>query len=113
MQGKKVAAVILLVVGGASLCFSSYIQSQIDAGQQKIQKVQKSVDTGNKIFSFTPQTKELGESLSKPIQKKIDSGQMTIDNYQKIASYLSIGGWIFAIIGAVFLIYSFFVKRST
>ncbi len=113
MEKKKIIGAIFIVISAVSFGASSYIQSQIDQGQQKIQKAQKSVDTGNAVLSLSPATKKLGENLSKPIQKKIDAGQGTIDRYQAIVSYMKIAGYTAAFIGLGLLLLSFLKKKSS
>jgi hypothetical protein len=113
MKGVKITGILILTIGVGCLIFSSYIQSQIDAGKKKIENVQSSIDTGNKILSLSPKAKELGQSLSKPIQKKLDAGQETIDKYQTIATNLNIAGWLALPIGALLILYAFFWKKRS
>lgn len=96
---KKVLIILSIVIGAALLCGSFYIKSQVKAGQEKIGHTEESMSMGQKLFSFTPATKDIGDQLTSPIQKKIAEGKEQVEYYTKLANWLAIGGVVFILLG--------------
>lgn len=100
MSTKRIIGIVLMVLGIASLFVSNYITEQVKEGNLKIARGQKSVDQGNKLFSMTPATKEIGKGVTGSAQRKIDSGREQVRDYEAIAQRLFIGGIIVIVLGA-------------
>lgn len=111
-MAKKIFGFLFILVGGALFFFSNYIATQVLEGQQQIDSAQSKVDTGKKLFSLTPVTKDASNILAHPIQKKIDQGQDQVDYYDLIAQRLHIGGVVVAILGVALVIWGFSRKKK-
>jgi hypothetical protein len=103
MKIQRIIGIVLIALGGAMLAGSAYIKSEVGMGQERIQSAQRSVDTGNKLFSLSPYTKDVGKTMTRSAQKKIDEGRMEVAKYMQIAHMLQIGGFISLIGGAALL----------
>lgn len=111
MRLKRILGIILLIVGIAMFFLSNYITEQVTAGKHKIASSQKQVDQGKGLFSLSPYTKDIGKEIAGSGQKKIDEGKQKVAEYEQTAHWLRIGGIVLAILGILFLIFSF-VGRS-
>lgn len=101
MNTRKIIAIILVVIGVGCLGMSHYINQQVLGGQAQVDSAQRSVDQGNKLFSINPVSKEVGKTLTSPIQRKIDAGQAEVLYYARIAQILQVGGIILILAGLV------------
>lgn len=96
---RKVWGVILIILGVILLSGSFYIKSQVKAGQKQVSQAESTTGFGDKILSLTPETKNLGDKLSSPIQDKVKEGKEQIAFYTNIANWLNILGIISIILG--------------
>jgi hypothetical protein len=92
MSRKYSPAIILGIIGVLSLIGSFYIKSQVETGKKQISKAEKQVGFGKQLFSLSPESEEIGETLSSPINKKIDEGKGQVAFYSNLALWLEIGG---------------------
>jgi hypothetical protein len=105
MRLLRILGVLFILVGIAALGGSMYISNQVAEGEVKIKKAESAVDKGNALFSLSPVTKELGQSITDSAGKKIEAGKQQIAQYTELAGQLKIGGIILIVIGAgLFLI---------
>lgn len=111
MKKQLIAGVIFLILGIASLGFSTYIQSQVDEGKVKIAQGESKVKQGKTLFSLTPVTKELGKGITGGAEKQINEGKQKVSHYETIAERLKIAGIILLFIGGGFFLVSLFKKR--
>ena len=100
MKLKTTISVIFIVIGVALIGFSIVVKSKVAQGQATIEHAQKSIDTGNTLFSLTPATKDLSKGMTGGAQKKIDAGKEQVAFYAGIANLAQIGGIILVAVGA-------------
>jgi hypothetical protein len=112
MKFKRILGIVLIVAGIAMFFMSNYIAEQVAEGKGQISSAQQKVDTGNKLFSLNPATKEVGKTFSGSAQKKIDEGKLEVTKYEKIADLLHTGSIVLVIAGVVLVIMSFVGKRK-
>jgi hypothetical protein len=96
---KKIIGIIVFVAGVALLCTSYYIKDQVEEGKGQIKSAQKKVNTANKLFSLTPETKQLGQGATNSAQKQIDAGKQQVGYYEDLAGKLQIGGIVLMVVG--------------
>ncbi len=99
MDYKKIAGILLVAGGITLLAFSYYIKHEVEVGKGKIANAQEKVDTGNRLFSMNPTSKEVGKIATSPIQRKINAGVRDVAYYEKLAYELQIGGILLFILG--------------
>ena|SRR3990167_617094 len=99
----KRLGVLLIVLGGASIGGSLYIQHQVEEGSEKIKKAEQTVDRGRSFLSLNPATDEIGKGLARSADKKIQMGKEQIAHYTQMASRLKIGGIVLVVLGAALL----------
>ncbi len=103
MNSKRIIGIVLIVIGVVMFIFSNTISNQVAEGRGKISSAQKKVDTGNTLFSLTPESQQVGKMLTDSAQEKIDEGSVKADYYESMASSLKIGGIVAFIIGVGFV----------
>ncbi len=99
MNAKQVIGLFLFAAGLGMLYASHYITAQVLEGKGKIRHAQGKVDTTNNLFSVTPVTKPVGQSLTQSAQSQIDSGRDEVAYYEQMADWLRIGGIGFVVVG--------------
>ena len=99
----KIGSVVVIIVGVVLLFCSFYIKGQVKEGQEKISGIEKNVGIGDKLFSLSPASKEIGSEISKPIREKVAEGKDQIEFYSSLAKWLEIAGVILVVVG-VFVI---------
>ncbi|NGX56739.1 MAG: hypothetical protein K1060chlam5_00985 [Candidatus Anoxychlamydiales bacterium] len=104
MLKKRIFAIILVILGVASLVVSFYIKGEVRKGRGEIKSAQEKVDMGKKLFSINPYTKEVGKGLTSGIERKIKEGKVKADTYEAISNWLLAGGIIFIFIGGALII---------
>ncbi|MES2273834.1 MAG: hypothetical protein V4487_06545 [Chlamydiota bacterium] len=104
MNSKRIFGILLLIGGIALFLFSNYISKQVTAGKAEISSAQSQVDQSNSLFSLNPVSKEVGKGLTGSAQRKIDAGNQEVNEYERLAGWLKIGGGILLIVGIGFLI---------
>jgi hypothetical protein len=109
----RILGIILIIAGGVLFCFSEYIATQVAEGEGKVQSAQGQVDTANSLFSLTPYSKQIGNTLTNPAQKKINAGSIEIAQYRGMIQPLKYGGIGCIIIGILLLILGRKTRRST
>ena len=107
---KKTYGIIAVILGVICIGLSSYIKSQVEAGQEEISSAQRKVDRGNSLFSLTPLTKGIGKGVTSGAQDQINEGILKIEQYNNLAGYLQIGGIILVLGGAAVAI---FMKKNS
>ena len=100
MKLKVTISVIFIVIGIVLIGCSIFVKSKVSQGQTQIETAQKSIDTGNTLFSLTPATKNLGKGMTGGAQKKIDAGKEQVAFYAGVANLAQIGGIILVAVGA-------------
>lgn len=105
MNVKQGAGIVLFLVGLGMLFTSHYITGQVLEGKNKIENAQSKVNTGKKLFSLTPVTKQVGQGVTQSAQQQINAGREEVSYYEEVAYWLRIGGIASLIIGigAIFL----------
>lgn len=101
---RRILGILILLAGLFGIGFSSYINNQVAQGQEQIASAQKKVDTGSKLSSLNPITKEIGKGVTGAVQEKIDEGQQEVDYYADMAQKLKISGIALSIGGLVLLL---------
>lgn len=99
MNYKRIASILAIIAGAAFFFGSMYIQNQVDQGKEQIRSAQKTVDQTNTLFSLSPATKDVGQTLMGGAQKKIDAGSAEAAYYEKMANQLRIIGIVLAAAG--------------
>jgi len=102
---KKIISIGVIVIGAVMLFFSNYIADQVAAGNQEADQGQRKLNNFSRIFSATPVTKEVGKEITKPYQQRIDTGRLTIAEYEALVKKLQIAGVIFIVVGVSMLIF--------
>jgi uncharacterized protein YjeT (DUF2065 family) len=103
---------ILIIIGGIVLFgISQYIKGQVEEGKMKISNAEKKIEQGNKLFSFNPISKQVGQQITGSAQKKINEGKEEVDYYTQLANQLQIGGYILMIVGLVIVLIPKKTKR--
>lgn len=105
MKMKKKWGVIVLLLGVIFLAGSFYIKGQVEEGNQKVAKTEKQMDLGDKLFSITPETKEIGKGISGSVDKKLIEGKEQIAFYTSMADWLEIAGVVFIILGMSMILF--------
>ncbi len=96
----QIIEIIFVASGIALLALSHYIHAQVLEGRGEIADAQGKVDTGKKLFSLSPATKNVGDHATSFIQKKINEGKEEADYYEALASKLQMGGILLILGGA-------------
>jgi hypothetical protein len=112
MKKLRILGIVLIIAGFGSLFFSNYIMNEVNTGKIKIEKGQKAVDQGNKLFSLNPYAQQIGKGFTNSAQQKINEGQAQVNYYENLANRLKTAGIIGIIAGAGAILASFFVKRK-
>ncbi len=112
MDIKRIASIVLIVVGAGMMYMAHYIRVEVNEGKGQVSSAQKKVDTANSLFSQNQTTKKIGQGLTSPIQKRINEGKGQISDYEKLATVLNVAGIIFVIGGAGALFLQRKRKRS-
>jgi hypothetical protein len=112
MRLKKILGVILFVLGLSMYFFSNYITGQVNEGKAQVSTAEKQIDTGKKLFSLSPYTKDVGKMVTDKGEKKIEEGKVEISKYEHMAKLLHTGGIIFTIAGAGIFLISFVGKKK-
>jgi hypothetical protein len=108
MSFKKILSILILISGIALIAVSSYIKTQVEEGKYKVDKAQKQVNAGRRVFSVFPETKEIGKAATDSAQKKINQANQEIGQYANLVTWLKIGGISLIVIGAG----TFFIFRK-
>lgn len=109
MKLRKIISPILVVAGVVLFIFGSYISSQVNQGQEKINRAQKGVNAACSIIKVNPNVEKIGKTVgTKPIQQKINEGQEQADSYKKLAFTFKVGGVSLFVLGLI----GFFVARN-
>ena len=105
MNFKRIAGIVIAIIGIALIGAGYYITARVEAGQGDINSAQQKVDRGNSLFSLNPISKQIGQGITGSAQKKIDQANAQVEEYSILASRLQIAGIIVTIIGVVFVIF--------
>lgn len=105
MNWKRLLGAVLALGGIVLLVFSFYIKEQIALGQHKIQSAQQKVDTTNRLFSIRPETQQVGQTVTNPIQQKINEGSKTVAEYAALAHRLQFWGIVCLAGGGILLVF--------
>ncbi len=104
MSIQRIIGLIVLIGGIVMLCISMYIKTQVLAGNEQIASGEQKLNTVDKVFSFSPATKDFGSQVTKSGKAKIAKGKEEIAYYTALANQLQVGGIVFLIAGgAIFL----------
>lgn len=98
---RKIVAAILVIGGLAAFSLSLYISDEVAKGNIKVEKAEKAVQTGDRLFSLSPVGKEIGDGITQSAKKKIGEGKEMIAYYAARAEQLKIGGIVAVVIGLV------------
>ncbi|NDD58900.1 MAG: hypothetical protein EBZ47_06590 [Chlamydiae bacterium] len=108
----KTLGIIGILVGAGAYYGSYEINEQLNAGRQKIQNAQKSIDQGKDLLSQTHVPNVLTKPFTGAAEKKISEGQEEINRYEKISSFLKNTGIILLLLGAAGVFFGFFNKAK-
>lgn len=100
----KVMGVILMIIGVVLFVFSNSISEKVAEGRGEISSAQGKVDMGKTVFSMHPATKEVGGIMTDSAQKRIDAGTEEANYYERMATWLKIGGVVLFILGTGVLV---------
>ncbi len=112
MNKLKTLGIIGILVGAGAYYGSYEINEQLNAGRQKIQNAQKSIDQGKDLLSQTHVPNVLTKPFTGAAEKKISEGQEEINRYEKISSFLKNTGIILLLLGAAGVFFGFFNKAK-
>jgi hypothetical protein len=102
---KQTLGAVLFVVGIGLLFLAHYINVQVEEGNSQIFSAQQKVDKGNSLFSLSPYSKPIGQSMTSSAQKKINEGKDTVAYYTVVAERCQVGGIAAMIVGAGMMIF--------
>lgn len=105
MSFKRMIGLSVILIGIVLLFISNTINQRLDAGKEEIAKAKKQISQGEKLFSLNPVTKELGHELTGAADKKIKSGEQTIEHYAAVAKWCQYGGIGLIALGTVVVIF--------
>lgn len=108
MFTKKIIAILLILLGIASVGIGYYIQTEVDSGKIQLSSAQKKVQTGKGLLSLNPAVAGVGKKLTDSVDQKLAEANEEIAKYEAIAKTLQIGGAALAVIGGVL----FFRKKN-
>ena len=100
MNFTRILGIVICVCGLVLIGVSFYIHSQVAQGREQIAAGQNQIDQTNKLFSIVPQTKDVGSTLTKSGQQRVNMGQQQADEYESRANKLQIAGIVLVIVGA-------------
>jgi len=104
MRTRRILGIILIVLGVCSITLSFYIKSQVKEGRKQISGAQEKINKGKELFSLNPLAKDVGKSITNPIEKKLKKESTKADKYDTVGTWLQIGGVVAIVIGG-FLIF--------
>jgi len=110
MNFKQILGIIGILLGIASMVVASRINERLDEARGEIGDAKQKVDTGKKLFSLSPATKEIGQGLTSGADKKIRNAEEEVAHYQQIANWCHAGGIALIVVGAASVL--IFWKRS-
>ena len=100
MLKKRILGFIIIILGIALILSSFYIKSRVGEGRKQIAEAESQIQTGNKLFSLNPITKEIGKGITSSVQNKIDEAIKKANKYYDLAIWFQIRGAVFIVIGA-------------
>jgi len=104
MGTRRILGIVILLGGLVVLFTAHYIQEQVDIGRGKISAAEGKVATGSRLFSLSPATKGIGESIERSSQKTLSKYKDDADYYEHLAGQLRIGGWVVTLAGALLIL---------
>lgn len=110
MNFKKIISVVLVVAGALMIAGAYSIKNQVAQGKIQLSDAESTVNTGKALFSVNPVSKEVGNQLTKSVDRKIAEGHDQIAFYSKLAENLIISGIVLIVIGVGLFI--FYGRRS-
>ena len=105
MNVRRVLGIAVAVCGVVLIIVSFYIRGQVAQGTEEISNAKQKVSTVDKLFSVTPESKQLGKGITDPAQKRIQAGEQQISYYSQLSDKIQIGGIVLIIAGAVIIFY--------
>jgi hypothetical protein len=112
MGGRRILGLIVLIGGVVLLFISNYIKGQVAGGEEQISSAQKKVKQADSLFSLNPVAKDIGGSLTKGAQKKIDTAKDKVAYYAELARQLQVAGFIVIALGVIIILIPSRKKRS-
>lgn len=106
MNYKRISSIVVILIGIALLIFSAYIKNKLADAEGQISSAKSKVDTGEKLFSLNPVSKEIGEGLTGSAREKIRDAEGQVAYYYEVAMWCQRGGIALIIIGAAVFIFS-------
>lgn len=103
MNRRQIFAVIMVIVGVGMIIFSNYIADQVTEGKLRIARGEKQIKQTETLFSLNPVSKEVGKTLLSPGEKEIAQGKVEVSEYERVVSYLRIGGAVLMVLGFIVL----------
>lgn len=110
---KQILGILAIVIGIALLIFVFYGKNQIEIGKGEISSAKQKVKQGNKLFSWNPISKQIGEEMTSGAQKKIAAGELTIEEYEKIFMWCQTGGIVLIVVGSGLILFCRTPKRRS
>ena len=105
MNVRRGLGIAVAVCGVVLLFVSFYIRGQVAEGEEQISSAKQKVGTIDKLFSVTPETKQLGKGITDPAHKQIQEGEQQVSYYSQLSGKIQIGGIVLIIAGAVIIFY--------
>ena len=105
---KKGIASFLFILGIVCIGFSSYIRSEVEDGEARLEAGKAKLNQGKSALSILPRSQMLQNQLQEAGQKKIHAGEEAIAYYSRLAQLLLAGGILLSV-GGVLL---FFFKKK-
>lgn len=108
----RIFGFLILIAGIVCLFISNYIMEQVNEGKLQVAAGEKKVQQGQQMFSGNPLSEQIGGALTNSANKKIAKGKQQIGYYENVANNFENAGYIGIIVGAGFVLYSFFGKKK-
>lgn len=101
---KKSLASFLLILGIFCIGLSSYIRSEVEDGEARLESGKQKLNQGKSALAILPRSQMLQNQLQEAGQKKIHAGEEQIAYYSHMATLLLIGGILLSVGGVVLLV---------
>lgn len=106
MRYAKLIGAIGILVGLTLIGGSFIIRHEIEIGQKTIAHAEQGMGLGEDLLSISPPTKEMGKSLSDPMQHAMQEGKDKITLYTIVSKWMEIVGILLVIVATAFIIMS-------
>lgn len=100
MKGRKILGLAIGIIGIALIFVAVYINNQVASGEEQISSAKQKVNSIDNLFSVTPESKQIGSTLTTPAKRKIKEGEAEVTYYSQLAKNIQIGAIILIVLGS-------------